>query len=36
MPWLARVGFYMHSVEMIVVMLFGISLIASVAAKDMI
>jgi putative tricarboxylic transport membrane protein len=34
MPWLARVGFYMHSVEMVVVMLFGISLIASVAAKD--
>ncbi len=28
MPLLARVGFYMHSVEMIVVMLFGISLIA--------
>ncbi|HCB52428.1 MAG TPA: hypothetical protein DEP41_01160, partial [Rhodobacter sp.] len=26
MPILARVGFYMHSVEMIVVMLFGISL----------
>ncbi|MDA8584990.1 tripartite tricarboxylate transporter permease, partial [Rhodobacteraceae bacterium] len=36
MPVLARVGFYMHSVEMIVVMLFGISLIASIAAKDMI
>lgn len=35
MPILARVGFYMHSVEMIVVMLFGISLIASIAAKDM-
>ena len=34
MPWLARVGFYMHSVEMIVVMLFGISLIASIAARD--
>lgn len=34
MPWLARVGFYMHSVEMVVVMLFGISLIASVATKD--
>lgn len=34
MPWLARVGFYMHSVEMIVVMLFGISLIATIAAKD--
>ncbi|MFY0692549.1 MAG: tripartite tricarboxylate transporter permease [Paracoccaceae bacterium] len=35
MPILARVGFYMHSVEMIVVMLFGISLIASIAAQDM-
>jgi len=34
MPILAQVGFYMHSVEMIVVMLFGISLIASIAAKD--
>ena len=34
MPLLARVGFYMHSVEMIVVMLFGISLIASIAARD--
>jgi putative tricarboxylic transport membrane protein len=34
MPVLARVGFYMHSVEMIVVMLFGISLIASIAARD--
>ncbi|MGA9250829.1 MAG: tripartite tricarboxylate transporter permease [Roseobacter sp.] len=35
MPLLARVGFYMHSVEMIVIMLFGISLIASIAAQDM-
>ncbi len=35
MPILARVGFYMHSVEMIVVMLFGISLIASIASQDM-
>jgi putative tricarboxylic transport membrane protein len=34
MPLLARVAFYMHSVEMIVVMLFGISLIASIAARD--
>jgi putative tricarboxylic transport membrane protein len=34
MPALARVGFYMHSVEMIVVMLFGVSLIAAIAAKD--
>lgn len=35
MPLLARVGFYMHSVEMIVVMLFGISLIAAIAAQDL-
>ena len=34
MPILAEVGYYMHSVEMIVVMLFGISLIASIASKD--
>jgi len=34
MPLLARVGFYMHSVEMVVVMLFGISLIATIAARD--
>ncbi len=34
MPWLSRVAFYLHSVEMIVVMLFGISLIASIAARD--
>ena len=33
MPLLARVGYVMHSVEMIVVMLFGISLIASIAAR---
>jgi len=34
MPLLARVGFHMHAVEMVVVMLFGISLIATIAAKD--
>ncbi len=34
LPWLARVAYVMHSVEMIVVMLFGISLIAAIAAKD--
>ena len=34
MPWLSRVAFYLHSVEMIVIMLFGISLIATIAAKD--
>jgi len=34
MPWLSQVAYYLHSVEMIVVMLFGISLIATIAAKD--
>ena len=34
MPLLSRVAFYLHSVEMIVIMLFGISLIATIAAKD--
>jgi len=33
-PWLSRVAFYLHSVEMIVVMLFGISLIATISAAD--
>ena len=34
LPYLAQVAYVMHSVEMIVIMLFGISLIASIAAKD--
>ena len=34
MPVLARVAYHFHSVEMIVVMLFGISLIATIAARD--
>ncbi len=33
-PWLSRVAFHLHSVEMIVVMLFGISLIATISAAD--
>ena len=33
-PWLAQVAFHLHSVEMIVVMLFGISLIATISAQD--
>ena len=33
-PWLSRVAFLLHSVEMIVVMLFGISLIATISADD--
>ena len=33
-PWLSQVAFHLHSVEMIVVMLFGISLIATISADD--
>jgi len=35
LPYLARVGFLLHSVEMVVVMLFGLALIAAIAAQDM-
>lgn len=35
MPWFAEVAFYLHSIEMIVIMLLGISLIATLAARDM-
>lgn len=34
MPYLAQVIYYLHSVEMIVVMLFGLSLIATIAARN--
>jgi putative tricarboxylic transport membrane protein len=34
LPYLSRVAYYLHSVEMVVVMLFGITLIAIIAAKD--
>ncbi len=34
MPYLAQVIYYLHSVEMVVVMLFGLSLIATIAARD--
>jgi putative tricarboxylic transport membrane protein len=34
LPYLIRVAYHLHSVEMIVVMLFGISLIAAIAARD--
>lgn len=34
LPYLARLAFYLHSVEMVVVMLFGITLIAAIAAED--
>jgi len=33
-PWLSRVAYHLHSVEMIVVMLFGISLIATISSGD--
>lgn len=35
LPMLSKVGYYIHSVEMVVVMLFGLALIASIAAQDM-
>jgi putative tricarboxylic transport membrane protein len=34
MPWLSEVAYHLHSVEMIVIMIFGISLIAAIAARD--
>jgi putative tricarboxylic transport membrane protein len=34
LPWLAQLGFVMRSVEMVVVMLFGLTLIAVIAAQD--
>lgn len=34
LPWLSQVAYHLHSVEMIVVMLFGISLIATISAED--
>lgn len=36
MQYLSQVGFYIRSVEMVVVMLFGLALIAAIAAQDMI
>ncbi len=35
LQYLARVGFYVRSVEMVVIMLFGLALIAAIAAEDM-
>jgi putative tricarboxylic transport membrane protein len=35
LPWLSRMGLYLRSVEMVIVMLFGLTLIAAIAAKDM-
>ena len=34
LPWLSEMGLYLRSVEMVVVMLFGLTLIAVIAAKD--
>ena len=34
LPFLARVGLYIHSVETVVIMLFGLTLIAVIAAQD--
>ena len=34
LPYLARLGYHVHSVEMVVIMLFGLTLIAVVAARD--
>ncbi|MEE3000154.1 MAG: tripartite tricarboxylate transporter permease [Pseudomonadota bacterium] len=34
LPWLSQIAYFLHSVEMIVIMFFGISLIATIAAKD--
>jgi putative tricarboxylic transport membrane protein len=36
LPYLARVGLMLHSVEMVVIMLFGLTLIAAIAAQDMV
>ncbi len=34
LPWLSKIGLYLRSVEMVVIMLFGLTLIAVIAAKD--
>jgi putative tricarboxylic transport membrane protein len=34
LPWLSKLGLYLRSVEMVVVMIFGLTLIAVIAAKD--
>ncbi len=34
LPWLSQIGLYLRSVEMVVVLLFGLTLIAVIAAKD--
>ena len=34
LPWLSKLGLYLRSVEMVVVLLFGLTLIAVIAARD--
>jgi putative tricarboxylic transport membrane protein len=34
MPYVAQVIYYVHSVELVIIMLFGISLIATIASRD--
>ncbi|MEA3195134.1 MAG: putative tricarboxylic transport rane protein [Betaproteobacteria bacterium] len=34
LPWLSQLGLYLRSVEMVIIMLFGLTLIAVIAAKD--
>jgi putative tricarboxylic transport membrane protein len=34
LPWLSQIGLYLRSVEMVVIMLFGLTLIAVIAGKD--
>jgi putative tricarboxylic transport membrane protein len=36
LPWLSKLGLYLRSVEMVVVMLFGLTLIAVIAARDVV
>lgn len=35
LPWLSQLGLYFKSVEMVVIMVFGLTLIAAIAAKDL-
>lgn len=35
LPWLSELGFYFKSVEMVVVIFFGLTLIAAIAAQDL-
>ncbi len=35
LPWLSQLGLYFKSVEMVVVMVFGLTLIAAIASKDL-